>query len=336
MPSRKSMHSRCVPALHVPSSLIIIPLKVAASNLRFGEGVTREVGMDLKNMKARKVCLTATSPLRPCISTPPGRRLHRPNRGQTQANGRRESLPAIFPLLWPSHPPPRLSSPYNLRRIFLSKFTTKWLLSLPRRAGERPSTGRGSTTLVISWREYHAPSLEYSDSQPYTTKRRRRKCYRHRQSCKLVRIFSFSKLHDLTFLRFTVYKDSDLMDFVNAPVGKGLPISQTLRPLIAGKYPCDLPQYDPTYFQSLLLLEPVLRPPGLPFSTSLRVLSRPVSRIAPSNQFWEWLTPQTPKAVQQKYTSALASTSFSTAWRVILRSRENVPGWFKLAFAHPL
>lgn len=30
-------------------------LQVAASNLRFGEGVTREVGMDFKNMKARKV-----------------------------------------------------------------------------------------------------------------------------------------------------------------------------------------------------------------------------------------------------------------------------------------
>lgn len=29
--------------------------QVAASNLRFGDGVTSEVGMDLKNMKARKV-----------------------------------------------------------------------------------------------------------------------------------------------------------------------------------------------------------------------------------------------------------------------------------------
>ena len=28
---------------------------MAAANLRFGDGVTREVGMDLKNMKARKV-----------------------------------------------------------------------------------------------------------------------------------------------------------------------------------------------------------------------------------------------------------------------------------------
>lgn len=29
--------------------------EVAASNLRFGEGVTAEVGMDFKNMKARKI-----------------------------------------------------------------------------------------------------------------------------------------------------------------------------------------------------------------------------------------------------------------------------------------
>ena len=30
-------------------------MKVAASNLRFGDGVTMEVGMDLKNMNPRKV-----------------------------------------------------------------------------------------------------------------------------------------------------------------------------------------------------------------------------------------------------------------------------------------
>lgn len=36
-------------------------------------------------------------------------------------------------------------------------------------------------------------------------------------------------------LRFTVYKDADLMDFINAPIGKGLPIAQQLRPLICGK-----------------------------------------------------------------------------------------------------
>lgn len=38
----------------------------------------------------------------------------------------------------------------------------------------------------------------------------------------------------LKFLRrFSVYRDADLMDFINAPIGKGLPITQTLKPLIA-------------------------------------------------------------------------------------------------------
>ncbi|CCO31868.1 hydroxyacid-oxoacid transhydrogenase [Rhizoctonia solani AG-1 IB] len=32
---------------------------------------------------------------------------------------------------------------------------------------------------------------------------------------------------------FTVYKNADLFDFINAPVGKGMPISEKLRPLIA-------------------------------------------------------------------------------------------------------
>lgn len=35
------------------------------------------------------------------------------------------------------------------------------------------------------------------------------------------------------FVRFSVYKDADLMDFINAPIGKGLPIKESLRPLIA-------------------------------------------------------------------------------------------------------
>lgn len=37
-------------------SQFLISEQVAGSNLRFGDGVTMEVGMDLANMKPRKVC----------------------------------------------------------------------------------------------------------------------------------------------------------------------------------------------------------------------------------------------------------------------------------------
>ncbi|KAL0949985.1 hypothetical protein HGRIS_009999 [Hohenbuehelia grisea] len=35
---------------------------------------------------------------------------------------------------------------------------------------------------------------------------------------------------------FSTYQDADLMDFVNAPVGKGMPIAKILSPLIASTY----------------------------------------------------------------------------------------------------
>ncbi|KAF9247044.1 alcohol dehydrogenase [Melanogaster broomeanus] len=98
--------------------------EVAASNLRFGEGVTREVGMDLKNMKARKV------------------------------------------------------------GVFTDPIVAK--LKPMATALESLHVGGGS-------------------------------------------VMDTAKAANL----FTVYGDSDLMDFVNAPIGKGLPIAQSLRPLIA-------------------------------------------------------------------------------------------------------
>lgn len=104
-------------------------------------------------------------------------------------------------------------------------------------------------TLLISSREFHLRSLDPSNFHARFTQRWRRKCHRHRQNRKLVRVSSLSNLCLLTFNRFSVYKDNDLMDFVNAPVGKGLPISQSLRPLIAGNYPLTCsPQCDLTYF----------------------------------------------------------------------------------------
>jgi hypothetical protein len=49
------MLSRYLYALVACYGFVTPPTQVAASNLRFGDGVTREVGMDLKNMKATKV-----------------------------------------------------------------------------------------------------------------------------------------------------------------------------------------------------------------------------------------------------------------------------------------
>lgn len=44
------------------------------------------------------------------------------------------------------------------------------------------------------------------------------------------------RIYLLNLFSFTVYKDADLMDFINAPIGKGLPITEKLRPLIAGLF----------------------------------------------------------------------------------------------------
>ncbi|KIM53799.1 hypothetical protein SCLCIDRAFT_17831 [Scleroderma citrinum Foug A] len=137
--------------------------EVAASNLRFGEGVTREVGMDLKNMKARKVG----------VFTDPVLSKLRPMQTAIESLESQQDLPfEIFD------------------QVVTEPTEESW-----RRA--------------IDWAREHD--------------------FSHFLAVGGGSVIDTAKAANL----FTVYKDADLMDFVNAPIGKGLPVDKSLRPLIA-------------------------------------------------------------------------------------------------------
>ncbi|KAH0587568.1 hypothetical protein H2248_006344 [Termitomyces sp. 'cryptogamus'] len=137
--------------------------EVAASNLRFGDGVTAEVGMDLKNMKARKVG----------VFTDPNVAKLRPMQVAVA------SLEA------------QADVPFEIFDQVVAEPTEE------------------SWRKAISWARKHD--------------------FSHFLAVGGGSVIDTAKAANL----FTVYKDADLMDFVNAPVGKGLPISQSLFPLIA-------------------------------------------------------------------------------------------------------
>ncbi|EGN93042.1 hypothetical protein SERLA73DRAFT_98384 [Serpula lacrymans var. lacrymans S7.3] len=137
--------------------------EVAASNLRFGDGVTREVGMDLKNMKARKVG----------VFTDPIVAKLKPMKTALESLQSQEDLPFEV---------------YD--QVVAEPTEDSW-------------------RNAIAWARQHD--------------------FSHFLAVGGGSVIDTAKAANL----FTVYKDADLMDFVNAPVGKGLPISQTLRPLIA-------------------------------------------------------------------------------------------------------
>ncbi|KAJ7276397.1 iron-containing alcohol dehydrogenase 1 [Mycena haematopus] len=137
--------------------------EVAASNLRFGDGVTQEVGMDLSNMKARKVGVFTD-----------------------------ENVAKLPPLKM------ALASLESQADLPFE------VLSLP--AGEPTEE---SWADAIAWSRTHD--------------------FSHFLAVGGGSVIDTAKAANL----FTVYKDAELLDFVNAPIGKGLPITQALRPLIA-------------------------------------------------------------------------------------------------------
>ncbi|KAJ3511086.1 hypothetical protein NLJ89_g4303 [Agrocybe chaxingu] len=155
--------------------------EVAASNLRFGDGVTAEVGMDLKNMKARKVGVLTdpnVAQLKPMKATLAALQaetdLPFEVYDQVVAEPTEESWRTA--ITWARHHDFSHFLAYGLPSIGLPSF-----INYP-----KSSVGGGS-------------------------------------------VIDTAKAANL----FTVYKDADLMDFINAPIGKGLPITKTLRPLIA-------------------------------------------------------------------------------------------------------
>ncbi|KZT68677.1 alcohol dehydrogenase [Daedalea quercina L-15889] len=137
--------------------------ELAASNLRFGEGVTREVGMDLKNLKAGKV--------------------------------------AVF-----TDPIVSKLQPMKMAIASLEQQTDLPFVIYDRVVAEPTEA---------SWRDAIAWSREQDCS--------------HFLAVGGGSVMDTAKAANL----FTVYKDADLFDFINAPIGNGLPITQILRPLIA-------------------------------------------------------------------------------------------------------
>ncbi|KAH8106149.1 alcohol dehydrogenase [Cristinia sonorae] len=137
--------------------------EVAAANLRFGEGVTREVGMDFTNMRARKVG----------VFTDP-----------------------------------------NVAKLPPAKMAIASLESQPDLSFEVYDRVVTEPT-EASWRDAIAWARKHDIS--------------HFLAVGGGSVMDTAKAANL----FTVYKDADLFDFINAPVGKGLPIAEKLRPLIA-------------------------------------------------------------------------------------------------------
>lgn len=84
------------------------------------------------------------------------------------------------------------------------------------------SHGRGSTISAISWRK--------SQLSGNLSRTRTNMCLP--SSVGGGSVIDTAKTSNL----FSVYGDADLMDFINAPVGKGKPIDKPLRPLIASKF----------------------------------------------------------------------------------------------------
>ncbi|OZJ05160.1 hypothetical protein BZG36_02210 [Bifiguratus adelaidae] len=136
--------------------------EMAASNIRFGEGVTSEVGMDMKNLKAKKV--------------------------------------AVFT-------DPNIAQLHPLKAVVesLDKHKVNYIVYDKVRA--EPTDKSFKQAIDFSKAEQPDAFLAVGGGSVMDT----------------------AKAANL----YLCYPEADFLDFVNAPIGKGLPIEKTLKPLVA-------------------------------------------------------------------------------------------------------
>ncbi|KAL1960352.1 hypothetical protein VTO42DRAFT_8312 [Malbranchea cinnamomea] len=161
-PTSIAKHVRHMATPIDPSQQKEYAFEMAASSIRFGPGVTKEVGMDFKNMGAKKVCIVTDKNVAKLDA------MKQAVEGLT-----REGIEFTV---------------YDNVRVEPKDYSIKDAIAFakPYNADAFLAVGGGS---VID-------------------------------TCKLMNLY-------------TVHEEAEFLDFVNAPLGKGLPITKKLKPLIA-------------------------------------------------------------------------------------------------------
>ncbi|XP_049604273.1 hydroxyacid-oxoacid transhydrogenase, mitochondrial isoform X1 [Syngnathus scovelli] len=136
--------------------------EMAASNIRYGEGVTREIGMDLQNLGARNVCVMTDANLS-CL--PP--------------------VKAVLESLAESGVPYQM---YEDVRVEPTDGSFKDAIAFAKKGAFDAFVAVGGGSVI--------------------------------DTCKAANLYS-------------CHPDADFLDFVNAPIGKGKPVTGALKPLIA-------------------------------------------------------------------------------------------------------
>ncbi|KAL8741109.1 MAG: hypothetical protein Q9190_006246, partial [Brigantiaea leucoxantha] len=154
--------------------------EMAASSIRFGPGCTKEVGMDLKNLGAKKICVVTDTNVSKLEA------MKQATEGLSRAG-------LDFTVYERTMVEPKDSSIHEAVNFSKSQQPDAFL-----------AVGGGSVGLAFPTQPY----------EPLTLR---------------LKVIDTAKLMNL----YTRFPQADFLDFVNAPLGRGLPITKPLLPLIA-------------------------------------------------------------------------------------------------------